>query len=87
MTTPAEARGGGHGRRAVPALRQHVGRAARPRPSRRARAAALTPVELEATGGLTLEVAREYAGTGVDYLSRGGADPLSPILDIALDLT
>ena len=34
------------------------------------------PVELEATGGLTLEVARGYAVTGVDYLSRRGADPL-----------
>ena len=29
-------------------------------------------VEIEATGGLTLEVARAYALTGVDYLSVGG---------------
>ena len=43
-------------------------------------------VELEATGGLTLEVAREYAGTGVDYLSVGGLTHSSPILDLALDL-
>ena len=43
-------------------------------------------VELEATGGLTLEVAREYAETGVDYLSVGGLTHSSPILDIALDL-
>jgi nicotinate-nucleotide pyrophosphorylase (carboxylating) len=42
--------------------------------------------ELEATGGLTLEVAREYAGTGVDYLSVGGLTHSSPILDIALDM-
>mgnify|MGYP003377524558 CR=1 FL=1 len=44
------------------------------------------PVEIEATGGLTLEVAREYALTGVDYLSVGGLTHSSPILDIALDL-
>jgi nicotinate-nucleotide pyrophosphorylase (carboxylating) len=43
-------------------------------------------VELEATGGLTLEVAREYGETGVDYLSVGGLTHSSPILDIALDL-
>ena len=44
-------------------------------------------VELEATGGLTLQVAREYAETGVDYLSVGGLTHSSPILDLALDLT
>jgi nicotinate-nucleotide pyrophosphorylase (carboxylating) len=44
------------------------------------------PVEIEATGGLTLEVARDYALTGVDYLSVGGLTHSSPILDIALDL-
>ena len=44
------------------------------------------PVELEATGGLTLEVARDYALTGVDYLSVGGLTHSSPILDLALDL-
>ena len=43
-------------------------------------------VELEATGGLTLEVARAYAETGVDYLSVGGLTHSSPILDLALDL-
>lgn len=42
--------------------------------------------ELEATGGLTLEVAREYGETGVDYLSVGGLTHSSPILDIAVDL-
>ena len=42
--------------------------------------------ELEATGGLTLDVAREYGETGVDYLSVGGLTHSSPILDIALDL-
>ncbi len=44
------------------------------------------PVEIEATGGLTLEVARAYAETGVDYLSVGGLTHSSPILDLALDL-
>jgi len=43
-------------------------------------------VEIEATGGLTLPVARDYAGTGVDYLSVGALTHSSPILDIALDL-
>ena len=43
-------------------------------------------VEIEATGGLTLEVARSYAETGVDFLSVGGLTHSSPILDIALDL-
>jgi nicotinate-nucleotide pyrophosphorylase (carboxylating) len=43
-------------------------------------------VELEATGGLTLDVARAYAETGVDYLSVGGLTHSSPILDLALDL-
>jgi nicotinate-nucleotide pyrophosphorylase (carboxylating) len=42
--------------------------------------------QLEATGGLTLARAREYAETGVDYLSVGGLTHSSPILDIAMDL-
>lgn len=42
--------------------------------------------ELEATGNLTLDRAREYAQTGVDYLSVGALTHSSPILDIALDL-
>jgi nicotinate-nucleotide pyrophosphorylase (carboxylating) len=42
--------------------------------------------ELEATGGLTLDVAAEYAATGVDYLSVGALTHSSPILDIAFDL-
>lgn len=44
-------------------------------------------VELEATGNLTLDRAREVATTGVDYLSVGGLTHSSPILDLALDLT
>jgi nicotinate-nucleotide pyrophosphorylase (carboxylating) len=43
-------------------------------------------VEIEATGGLTLERAGEYAATGVDYLSVGGLTHSAGILDIALDL-
>ncbi|MFW5472579.1 carboxylating nicotinate-nucleotide diphosphorylase [Knoellia sp. CPCC 206450] len=43
-------------------------------------------VEIEATGGLTLDVAADYAATGVDYLSVGALTHSSPILDIALDL-
>jgi nicotinate-nucleotide pyrophosphorylase (carboxylating) len=43
-------------------------------------------VEIEATGGLTLDVARVYAQTGVDYLSVGALTHSSPIVDIALDL-
>ena len=42
--------------------------------------------ELEATGGLTLDKAREYGGTGVHYLSVGALTHSSPILDIAMDL-
>jgi nicotinate-nucleotide pyrophosphorylase (carboxylating) len=49
--------------------------------------AAGEPVEIEATGGLTLEVVRDYAGTGVDFVSVGGLTHSSPIVDIALDLT
>jgi nicotinate-nucleotide pyrophosphorylase (carboxylating) len=44
-------------------------------------------VEIEATGGLTLEVVAEYARTGVDFVSVGGLTHSSPIVDIALDLT
>ena len=44
------------------------------------------PVEIEATGGLTLHVAAAYAATGVDYLSVGGLTHSSSIVDIALDL-
>ena len=44
-------------------------------------------VEIEATGGLTLDVARDYAQTGVDYLSVGALTHSSPVLDIALDIT
>jgi nicotinate-nucleotide pyrophosphorylase (carboxylating) len=43
-------------------------------------------VKLEASGGLTLEVARAYAETGVDYLAVGGLTHSSPALDLGMDL-
>ncbi|TWP50296.1 carboxylating nicotinate-nucleotide diphosphorylase [Lentzea tibetensis] len=43
-------------------------------------------VRLEASGGLTLDVARAYAETGVDYLAVGGLTHSSPALDLGLDL-
>lgn len=43
-------------------------------------------VEIEATGGLTLASAVEYAATGIDYMSVGGLTHSSPIIDLALDL-
>ncbi|MFC4118618.1 L-aspartate oxidase [Nonomuraea zeae] len=43
-------------------------------------------VALEASGGLTLESAREVAETGVDYLAVGALTHSAPALDIALDL-
>ncbi|MGH3343005.1 MAG: carboxylating nicotinate-nucleotide diphosphorylase, partial [Carbonactinosporaceae bacterium] len=43
-------------------------------------------VQVEATGGLTLDRAGEYALTGVDYLSVGAITHSAPILDIAFDL-
>lgn len=41
---------------------------------------------LEASGGLSLDVAREYAATGVNYLAVGALTHSSPALDIGLDL-
>lgn len=43
-------------------------------------------VEIEATGGLTLEAAVDHAATGIDYMSVGGLTHSSPITDLALDL-
>ncbi|MEU8465858.1 carboxylating nicotinate-nucleotide diphosphorylase [Streptomyces sp. NPDC029003] len=41
---------------------------------------------LESSGRLTLESARAYAATGVDFLAVGALTHSSPILDIGLDL-
>ena len=43
-------------------------------------------VKLESSGGLTLENAKAYAGTGVDYLAVGALTHSAPVLDIGLDL-
>lgn len=42
--------------------------------------------QLESSGGLTLEVARAYARTGVDYLAVGGLTHSAPVLDLGADL-
>jgi nicotinate-nucleotide pyrophosphorylase (carboxylating) len=41
---------------------------------------------LEASGGLTLDVARAVAETGVDFLAVGALTHSAPVLDLALDL-
>jgi len=41
---------------------------------------------LEASGGLTLDVAHEVAKTGVDYLAVGALTHSAPVLDIGADL-
>lgn len=47
---------------------------------------ALSPeTKLEASGGLTLESAREYAETGVDYIAVGELTHSVRVLDIGLD--
>jgi nicotinate-nucleotide pyrophosphorylase (carboxylating) len=43
-------------------------------------------VRLEASGGLTLDVVRAVAETGVDYLAIGALTHSAPALDIGLDL-
>ena len=42
-------------------------------------------VKLEASGGLTLENAKAYANTGVNYLAVGSLTHSAPALDIGLD--
>ena len=42
-------------------------------------------VKLEASGGLTIENAKAYANTGVDYLAVGSLTHSAPALDIGLD--
>jgi len=43
-------------------------------------------VLLEASGGLTLNNAKDVAATGVHFISVGGLTHSSSILDIGLDL-
>lgn len=52
----------------------------------RARQPEVGQVRLEATGGLTVETARDVAATGVDFISVGALTHSSPIADIGLDL-
>lgn len=50
------------------------------------RAAASPETELEASGGLTPDVAHAYAATGVHYLAVGGLTHSAPALDLGLDM-
>jgi nicotinate-nucleotide pyrophosphorylase (carboxylating) len=50
------------------------------------RRAAGSNTELEASGGLTLDIARRYAETGVRYLAVGALTHSAPALDLGLDL-
>ena len=43
-------------------------------------------VQLEASGGISIENARAYALTGVNYLAIGALTHSAPVLDIGLDL-
>jgi nicotinate-nucleotide pyrophosphorylase (carboxylating) len=51
------------------------------------RRAAGTVTELEVSGGLTFDVARAYAATGVRYLSVGALTHSAPALDLGLDVS
>ncbi|WP_290705690.1 MULTISPECIES: carboxylating nicotinate-nucleotide diphosphorylase [Gordonia] len=42
--------------------------------------------KLESSGGLTLDVAADYAGTGVDYLAVGALTHSVTVLDLGLDM-
>jgi nicotinate-nucleotide pyrophosphorylase (carboxylating) len=43
--------------------------------------------KLESSGGLTIENAKAYAATGVDYLAVGALTHSAPVMDIGLDFT
>lgn len=57
-----------------------------PADMREAVAFAAGRAKLEASGGLTLDTAREVAETGVDYLAIGALTHSAPVLDIGLDI-
>jgi nicotinate-nucleotide pyrophosphorylase (carboxylating) len=42
--------------------------------------------KLESSGGLSLDVAADYARTGVDYLAVGALTHSAPVLDLGFDL-
>jgi nicotinate-nucleotide pyrophosphorylase (carboxylating) len=50
------------------------------------RDARASAAQLEASGGLALDNAAAYAGTGVDYLAVGALTHSVRVLDIGLDL-
>lgn len=50
------------------------------------RDASAPQVLLESSGGLSLETARTYAGTGVDYLAVGALTHSVRVLDVGLDM-
>lgn len=51
------------------------------------RRAKLSPdTRLESSGGLTIDVARDYAKTGVDFLAIGGLTHSVSVLDLGLDM-
>ena len=57
------------------------------RPRSRCNAATTPPAtKLESSGGLTLDAAADYAGTGVDYLAVGALTHSVRVLDLGLDV-
>jgi nicotinate-nucleotide pyrophosphorylase (carboxylating) len=44
-------------------------------------------IEIEATGGMTLETARAYAESGADFISVGGLTHSAKAADVALEIT
>ncbi|MGW8651474.1 carboxylating nicotinate-nucleotide diphosphorylase, partial [Nocardia salmonicida] len=50
------------------------------------RNAAAPDTKLESSGGLSLDQAAEYAGTGVDYLAIGALTHSVRVLDLGLDM-
>jgi nicotinate-nucleotide pyrophosphorylase (carboxylating) len=60
--------------------------AAHPSDSPRRRDGARRWPEVEVSGGITLETARRYAETGVDYLSVGALTHSAPALNLSLEI-
>ncbi len=42
--------------------------------------------EIEASGGITLETVRDFASTGVDFVSVGALTHSAPTLDVSMEL-
>lgn len=58
-----------------------------PQDTKKAVAMKAGEVTLEASGGITLSNVKDYAETGVDFISSGALTHSAPALDIALDVT